>query len=135
MFTLYRKSDRSVTIVAKNLDIVYMIDTYAAVLTEKQREVLELYYYDDLSLAEIAQNSGISRQGVRDSIKRGEAAMLELEDKLGLAKRMRSLGEKLEAIRVNTQEIVIANDMYTYSNEIKHATQNIYAALEQIEND
>ena len=120
---------------AKNLNMVYLIDTYAPVLTDKQREVLELYYYDDLSLAEIAQNSGISRQGVRDSIKRGETAMLEMEDRLGLARRMRALGQQLEAIRSNTQEIVIANETYTYSNEIKRATQNIFSALERIEND
>ncbi len=120
---------------AKNLDMVSLIDTYAAVLTEKQREMLEQYYYDDLSLAEIAQNSGISRQGVRDSIKRGETAMLELEDKLGLARKTSELVDRVETIRANMQEIVVANERYAYSNVITAAAHNIFDALEQIEND
>lgn len=66
---------------AKNLEISYLLDFYGDVLTEKQRDVMEQYYNDDLSLAEIADNFGITRQGVRDSIKRGESILLELESK------------------------------------------------------
>lgn len=55
---------------AKNLEITVLYDFYGDLLTEKQQEVIELYYNEDLSLAEIAALSGITRQGVRDSIKR-----------------------------------------------------------------
>ena len=55
---------------AKNLEISFLLDFYGSMLTEKQRIMIEYYYNDDLSLAEIADNEGITRQGVRDSIKR-----------------------------------------------------------------
>lgn len=64
---------------AKNLEISFLLDFYGSMLTEKQRIMIEYYYNDDLSLAEIADNEGITRQGVRDSIKRAEGQLLELE--------------------------------------------------------
>ena len=64
-----------------------LFDFYGEVLTERQKEFFDLYYNEDLSLAEIAENYGISRQGVRDVIVRAEAIMTELEDKTGLLKR------------------------------------------------
>ena len=65
---------------AKNLEIALLFDFYGEMLTDKQRDVVELYYNDDLSLSEIAENEGITRQGVRDSIKRAEAQLLDMED-------------------------------------------------------
>lgn len=67
---------------AKDLTIVPLFDLYGGMLTEKQRDVMDLYYNEDLSLSEIAEHEGITRQGVRDSIKRAEAVLLELEEKL-----------------------------------------------------
>lgn len=58
-----------------------LFDFYGDILTPRQRELFDLYYNEDLSLAEIAENCGISRQGVRDVIVRAENAMTELEDK------------------------------------------------------
>ena len=58
-----------------------LFDFYGEILTDRQKEFFDLYYNEDLSLAEIAENYGISRQGVRDVIVRAEAAMTELEDK------------------------------------------------------
>ena len=72
----------------KNLEISVLLDFYGDMLTEKQREMIEFYYNDDLSLAEIAENQGITRQGVRDSIKRAEQQMLEMEDRLGTGKAL-----------------------------------------------
>lgn len=83
---------------AKDLRISLLLDFYGEMLTEKQRDVVELYYNEDLSLAEIAAHSKITRQGVRDSIKRAEATLLELEDRLGLAKRFRRIQEGLDTI-------------------------------------
>ena len=64
-----------------------LFDFYGELLTERQKEFYELYYDEDLSLSEIAENYGISRQGVRDVIVRAEAYMTEIEDKTGLVKR------------------------------------------------
>ena len=66
---------------AKNMEVALLLDFYGDMLTEKQREVMELYYNQDLSLAEIAENDGITRQGVRDSIKRAETQLLDMEDR------------------------------------------------------
>lgn len=71
----------------KNLEISVLCDIYSALLPEKQRIALEYYYNDDLSLSEIAEHVGISRQGVRDQIKHAEAQIIELESALGLYKK------------------------------------------------
>ena len=75
-----------------------LFDFYGEVLTERQKEFFDLYYNEDLSLAEIAENYGITRQGVRDVIVRAEGVMTELEDKTGLLKRFMQMKDKVEAI-------------------------------------
>ena len=69
----------------------YLLDFYGEVLSPRKKEALDLYYNEDLSLAEIAEHLGISRQGVRDMIKKGEEELEFLEEKLGLAERMSTL--------------------------------------------
>ena len=71
----------------KDYRISYLLDFYGNILTDKQRDAIDLYYNEDLSLAEISEDVGITRQGVRDAIKRGEEILLEMEEKLGFAKR------------------------------------------------
>ena len=71
----------------KNLNMGYLLDFYGEVLTERKRDALDFYYNDDMSLAEIAEEMGISRQGVRDIIKKAEEELLFYEEKLGLAKK------------------------------------------------
>ena len=88
----------------KNLRISVLLDHYGAMLTDKQREVIDLYYNDDLSLAEIAEQEGITRQGVRDNIKRGEAQLLEMEEKLHAARRF----ERLAALVSEADETLAA---------------------------
>ena len=88
----------------KNLRISVLLDHYGAMLTDKQREVIDLYYNDDLSLAEIAEQEGITRQGVRDNIKRGEAQLLEMEQKLHAARRF----ERLAALVSEADETLAA---------------------------
>lgn len=83
---------------AKNLEISYLLDFYGDVLTDKQREAMEEYYNADLSLAEIAEGLGITRQGVRDAVKRGEATLVELEEKIGAAGRYRALADQLDQL-------------------------------------
>ena len=89
---------------AKNLEISFLLDFYGSMLTEKQRAVVEYYYNDDLSLGEIGANEGISRQGVRDAIKRAEAQLLDMEERLGLAKRFRVMKDGLEKIYLAAAE-------------------------------
>ena len=75
----------------KNLEINYLLDFYGYVLPERKRNVLDMYYNEDFSLAEISEEIGISRQGVRDIIKKAEEELCFFESKLGLSKKMTEL--------------------------------------------
>ena len=76
-----------------------LLDFYGQLLTEKQRECFDLHFNEDLSLSEIAEQSGISRQGVWDNIRRAEATLRELEEKTGLVRRVMELERELEETR------------------------------------
>ena len=82
----------------KNLKLAYLLDFYGDVLDEHTRAVMKAYYDDDLSLSEIAEGVGISRQGVRHVIKKGEEQLTFLEDSLGLADHYEELEEAVELI-------------------------------------
>lgn len=75
-----------------------MFDFYGELLTDKQREYFDLRYNEDLSLGEIAEQCGISRQGVWDIIRRAEAAMTEIEEKTGLIKRFLERNAQIDEI-------------------------------------
>ncbi len=114
----------------KNLDISYLLDFYGDVLTQKQQDVMEQYYNDDLSLSEIAENFGITRQGARDSIKRGEAILLELEEKVGFAQRHRDIQATLGDLQTLVQEIDFENNTgYSHSDKISDNVQGILKLL------
>ena len=72
---------------SKNLLICDLLEFYGPLLTKKQSKLLELYYFEDLSLSEIAENEGGSRQGAMDVIKRAEKELLKMEETLGLYNR------------------------------------------------
>lgn len=72
----------------KNLNIGYLLDFYGVLLSERKRSVMDMYYNEDFSLAEIAEQIEISRQGVRDIIKKSEEELLFYEERLGLAKKL-----------------------------------------------
>ena len=71
----------------KDLNMGYLLDFYGEAIPQKHKEIMSLYYEEDMSLSEIAESFGMSRQGARHLIKKGEEQLLFLEDKLGLAKR------------------------------------------------
>lgn len=90
---------------AKNLSVSVLMDFYGGLLTERQKEAMELYYNQDFSLAEIAEHMDISRQGVRDFVKRGEKQLEEFENELGLLKRFEEISAELEKIREGLTEL------------------------------
>lgn len=71
----------------KNVEIALLLDFYGNMLTDRQREIMNLYYEDNLSLSEIAEELSISKQGVSDSIKRSEKVLYDTESKLQLMKQ------------------------------------------------
>lgn len=89
----------------KNLEISVLCDIYSALLPEKQRLALEYYYDDDLSLSEIAEHVGISRQGVRDQIKHAEAYLLSLENALHLYHKSQKTDSILNELSLISKEI------------------------------
>jgi len=114
----------------KNLEFSVLIDFYGDILTEKQKNVMEFYYNDDLSLAEIAEIEKISRQGVRDSIKRGEETILELESKLKMVDKLLKLSHILDDIKAKAESIFEESSKYSYSNIITKNAQEILDCIE-----
>lgn len=80
----------------EKVKISMLIETYGKLLTEKQNQILNDYYNNDLSLSEIAENEGITRQAVRDIIKKGEKKLFEYEEKLLFMKRTIETNRKIE---------------------------------------
>ena len=90
----------------KNLNISYLLDFYGNLLSNKMLNIMELYYMDDLSLAEIAQQTGLTRQGVRDNIVRGERELLKFENSLKLYEKFctitNTLGDIKKTVKAGT---------------------------------
>ncbi len=89
-----------------DLKIGLLFDYYGQFLTAKQREVMHLYFENDYSLSEIAEQLHVSRQAVHDMIKKSKKSLYEYEDKLGLALRFVSKDEAIEKISSITDELI-----------------------------
>lgn len=105
----------------KRFEVSFLLDFYGDLLTDKQRQTVKLYHNNDLSLAEIAADEGISRQGVRDAVKRSEDLMFEMESKLHLAQKFLDENKKLEYIEQLADEI----ENHTGLNNIIRRTEKI----------
>ena len=117
---------------AKNLDVVLLCDYYGEMLTENQRKFIDYYYNDDLSLSEIAQNEGITRQGVRDAVKRAETQLFDMEKKLGFASRSKKISDALDEIIENTEIINNFNMNISLSREVNDAVVRIKSVVESL---
>lgn len=106
-----------------------LFDFYGELLTDRQKEFFDLYYNEDLSLAEIAENYSISRQGVRDVIVRAESAMTEIEDRTGIIRRFLHSREAIAAIERAAQEIQAINTHQYDNAQITERTGAILSAV------
>ena len=102
----------------KDLKIGFLLDFYGDVLSERRRTVLDYYYNDDLSLGEIADEIGISRQGVRDLIKKAEEELYFYEEKLGLAERFRRTREQAEHLMELLKNSEADGEIYRAAEEL-----------------
>lgn len=122
----------------KNLEIGLLLDLYGKLLTDKQFEVLDLYYNDDLSLAEIAEQYDISRQGVHDAIKRGEELLVGYEKTLGLEAQQKAQLEMLTEFK--SQALDVLNECRKVSfgkniaDKIIILLENLDSKLEEYDN-
>ena len=90
-------------------EMCMLFDFYGAVLTERQQEVFDLYYNEDLSLAEIAEHTDITRQGIRDAVVRSRNILSDMESKLGLVARFMDSTKALEKIALASDELLEIN--------------------------
>lgn len=104
---------------AKDLKFVMLLDCYGELLTEHQLNVMELYYCEDLSLSEIGNPMGITRQAVRALIKRTEQILLKYEESLGFAERLSKMKECFQRLSAVSGEIENAEIREKIQNEIK----------------
>ncbi len=117
---------------ANNVEISILLDLYGETLTEKQRLYLDCYYNSDLSLSEIAENEGITRQGVRDAIKRAEALLFGMEEKLHFSKRLFEIEKSAEEIIKCAEEICEYNLSHGIYKEINDKTAKIKSLAQSL---
>ncbi len=110
---------------ANNIEVTMLFDLYGEALTAKQRDYLSFYYNDDLSLSEIAENEGITRQGVRDAIKRAEAVLYDMESKLRFSEKQAKIQNGLDDIIKCAEKINEYNLSHELSREINDTTFKI----------
>ena len=110
----------------KNLNIGYLLDFYGDLLSDRKRLVMDMYYNEDLSLAEVAAEIGISRQGVRDLIKKSEDELQTYEEKLRLAAR-------LQAVEQQTERLSRLAESYPLPQELRTCIDALTAAVRQNE--
>jgi predicted DNA-binding protein YlxM (UPF0122 family) len=95
----------------KNLNIGYLLDFYGELLSDRKRSVMEMYYNEDFSLSEIADEIGISRQGVRDIIKKSEEELFFFEEKLGLSKKLKLIEDKADDVYGTLDKYELPEDL------------------------
>lgn len=102
----------------KKIEIGLLNDYYGGLLTDYQTKLLSLYYDEDLSLKEIAEEEGVSRQAVADVIKRSSDKLLEFESKLGLVEKISNVIDQIEQVIVSV-DTETADKLKSILNEVK----------------
>ena len=119
----------------KNLEISILLDYYGQMLTEKQREVAQLYYNEDLSLAEIAQFANITRQGVRDIIVRAEKTLEDIEEKTGLIQRYHRTRATTAVLRTVCDQIQARGQALGNDPVLEDLCQQLRRAIDDLERE
>lgn len=124
-FTPVGGANMSVVDIEKNINVSRLFDYYSSLLSDRQREVVNLYYNDDLSLGEIADLIGITRQGVRDAIKKSEVLLYGYEIKLGFAARFEAFTEAADNLldALGSREKELSADFAVLSEKLKSVMQ------------
>ena len=120
----------------KNLKFPLLLDMYGSLLTERKRELLDYYYNNDYSLSEISELTGISRQGVRDSIKKSEEEIMTYESCLGLVRRREKIDGIYEEADALLHRLVDLgeNDSSAAAENIKGGLNRLLELLELLKN-
>ena len=111
--------------VEERVKLTRLMDFYAPLLTEHRREVMRLYCEEDLSLAEIAEQLGITRQGVSDALKKARFQLEDYEEKLGLAARYRALGAQARRCLEALSQVQVSGADAQQLRAAREALENI----------
>jgi predicted DNA-binding protein YlxM (UPF0122 family) len=116
-----------------------LLDVYGGLLTDKQQDVMEQYYSYDLSLQEIAENAGITKQGVHDLIRRAEHTLIKTDEKLGFLNRLVNIQQGLEKVQQMMVNIIqqqkTVQDSFTQQQaETEGTCTELINCREEIEN-
>lgn len=114
----------------KFASISLLFDFYGNMLPERQRQAVELYYEENLSLAEIADEFKISRQGVHDALKNAEKALNEYENKLGLIERFQDTQQKIMLVDKKLEKILDDNKESSILNQELQEIKDIIDKIE-----
>ncbi len=109
----------------RSLHMSLLFDFFGELLTEKQKEYFDLYYNNDLSLSEIAENKGISRQGVRDIIIRAENTLSYTENKTGIVEKYLNSQKNIKHIIEKAEEIISLNETSIHSEHLSELAHSI----------
>lgn len=112
-----------------------LYDFYGDLLTPRQQEFFDLYYNEDLSLAEIAENYGISRQGVRDVIVRAEGIMEEIEEKTGILRRFHTLQGQLAQVSEALEQMRTLNEQKLNDVRLEALLEQASQTVEQMKQE
>ena len=112
-----------------------LYDFYGDLLTPRQKEFYDLYYNDDLSLSEIAENYDITRQGVRDIIVRAERALEDIEEKTGLIQRYYRTRAALSSLRDLCQQVQELNEESISDNDLDDLMQQMTTVINDMERE
>ena len=113
----------------KKVEISMLLQIYGELLTEKQYKVMDYYYNEDLSLSEIAENEKITRQGVRDIIKKGEKKLFEYEEKLLFMKKTINQEKLIQNILVNLNKVQKDSSDKKVSNILEEVKKELNCIL------
>lgn len=94
----------------KDMKFPLLLDAYGVLLSDRKREILDFYYNEDYSLSEISELTGISRQGVRDSIKKSEEEIYQLEARLKLAEKTETLTRLIRSVITDLDDLALTVD-------------------------
>ena len=107
------------------IELIWLMDFYGPLLTEHRREVMRLYCEEDMTLAEIAEELEITRQGVSDAMKKARAQLEDYEKKLGLAARYRALGDEAQRCLDALNRVQGSDGDDAHLSAARQALQNI----------
>lgn len=116
----------------KTLEMNLLYDFYGALLPEKQQEILRLHYEEDYSLAEIADEVSITRQGVHDAMKKADRSLHQYEEKLGLVGRSKRIRQALAGI---DDSLAALQEGWNQDPRLHHSLETVRDTIRRIQED